>query len=149
MPQTGRFLFLSFTAVLFEKIAQHLGGFRGVVRYLCNAGAPQMTVCVKYARIGRYAAALFIRGGKVYVAHTRKRYRRGAHCAWLQRYVYVAFVQKFPPQFFARPVDCNDFSMQGRVLFLLNLVFAARDYFPVTDNNGANRHVAMFGGAAG
>ncbi len=68
----------------FEKIAQHLGGFRGVVRYLCNAGAPQVTVCVKYARIGRYAAALFVCGGKVYVAHARKGYRRGAHCARFQ-----------------------------------------------------------------
>ena len=73
-----------FHAAGFEKIAQHLGGFRGVVRYLCNAGAPQVTVCVKYARIGRYAAALFVCGGKVYVAHARKGYRRGAHCARFQ-----------------------------------------------------------------
>lgn len=87
-PWTKReHMFLLLTVITtagFEKIAQHLGGFRGVVRHLGDAGAPQVTVCVKYARIGRYAAALFVCGGKVYVAHARKGYRRGAHCARFQ-----------------------------------------------------------------
>lgn len=77
-------LLIVITTAGFEKIAQHLGGFCGVVRYLGNPGVPQVAVCVKYARIGRYAAALFVCGGKVYLAHARKRYRRGAHGARFQ-----------------------------------------------------------------
>ena len=93
-----------------------------------------------------HRAALRIGGAVVEPADARKRDRRRAHGAGLERHVEIAVGQPLRAERGGRLPDRQHLGMRGRVAVAQGAVAGARDHRTVAHDHAADRHLA--GGAA-